>query len=386
MYNYVAGTHDCYGCGVCATVCSQKIIEIQLNEDGFLEPVISNTSSCVNCGLCVDVCSYNKSEPSLSAVDIKAYAAWSNDSEIRHLCSSGGVAFEVARKCIKMGYKVVGVRYNADNNIAEHYIASDENELLASIGSKYIQSYTCEAFNNINLKEKHLVIGTPCQIDSFRRLIQRYRCEDNFILMDFYCHGVPSKLLWDKYVDSKETKIGKLKSVKWRDKTFGWHDSYNMVLTGKDGQVSNRWTMNDLFYELFLGNLCLGPQCHHKCKYKYDKSAADIRMGDLWGKEYENNNEGVSAVVAFTPKGDKIIKEANCELKEYPFACVASGQIKEPIKPNALRGKLMQMLRDDETSIEECYQKMMHYQKRKRLLSRLIHPLRTIRNLLKRFK
>lgn len=65
-------------------------------------------------------------------------------------------------------------------------------ELIPSIGSKYIQSYTEEAFKKIDRKQKYLVTGTPCQIDSFRRFIRKFRCEDNFILMDFYCHCVPS--------------------------------------------------------------------------------------------------------------------------------------------------------------------------------------------------
>lgn len=34
----ISNIHDCYGCGVCAVVCSQKIIEISLNSDGFYEP------------------------------------------------------------------------------------------------------------------------------------------------------------------------------------------------------------------------------------------------------------------------------------------------------------------------------------------------------------
>ena len=112
----------------------------------------------------------------------------------------GGVGFEVGALLLNRGYKVCGVRYNADNNRAEHYIASDVRELIQSAGSKYIQSYTVDAFKAINRKEKYLVTGTPCQIDSFRRYIQKFRCEDNFVLLDFFCHGVPSMFVWQKYI------------------------------------------------------------------------------------------------------------------------------------------------------------------------------------------
>ena len=30
--NNISKIHDCYGCGVCATACGRKIIEISLNE------------------------------------------------------------------------------------------------------------------------------------------------------------------------------------------------------------------------------------------------------------------------------------------------------------------------------------------------------------------
>lgn len=36
----ISNIHDCYGCGVCATICPPKIIEIKLNPDGFYEPFI----------------------------------------------------------------------------------------------------------------------------------------------------------------------------------------------------------------------------------------------------------------------------------------------------------------------------------------------------------
>ena len=36
--NNISNIHDCYGCGVCATVCAKQIISIELNGDGFYEP------------------------------------------------------------------------------------------------------------------------------------------------------------------------------------------------------------------------------------------------------------------------------------------------------------------------------------------------------------
>ena len=82
---------------------------------------------------------------------------------------------------------------------------------------------------------------------------------------------------------------------------------------------------------MFLGNNCLGKACYNHCKFKYDHSSADIRIGDMWGNTYKDNDKGVTACVAFTDRGKDIIEQSNCTLVKYPFGQVAEGQIKEPI-------------------------------------------------------
>ena len=173
----ISNIKNCYGCGVCAKVCSKEIIKIVLNDEGFYEPRITDGAKCTDCGLCKDVCSYSYNDLSLAASFVKSYAAWSNEPAVRRKCSSGGVGFELGRTLINNGYKVCGVKYNPDSNRAEHYIATTVEELIPSIGSKYIQSYTVDGFKAINRKEKYLVTGTPCQIDSFRRYIRKFRLE-----------------------------------------------------------------------------------------------------------------------------------------------------------------------------------------------------------------
>ena len=325
---------DCYGCGVCATVCGKKIIGIGLNKEGFYEPRVIDPDRCVGCGLCLDVCSFLQEEPSLRRTEIHSYAAWSKDTVIRRKCSSGGVGFELGRTLIEEDYKVCGVRYDAERARAEHYIATTVKELIPSIGSKYIQSYTVDGFKAINRKEKYLVTGTPCQIDSFRRYIRKFNVEDNFVLMDFFCHGVPSMHLWQKYLQEVEKLTGNVTYVSWRNKLTAWHDSYDLLIRGEKSFYNSRLSQGDRFYRFFLSDACLGKACYERCKYKYDRSAADIRIGDLWGNTYKSNEDGVSAAVAFTEKGNKILCSCGCELIEHPFNVVAEGQMKEcPRRP-----------------------------------------------------
>lgn len=405
MNKNISCVHDCYGCGVCATACGRKIIEIVQNTDGFYEPHITDESKCTHCGVCTDVCAYLHDDLALKETDIHPYAAWSKDHLVRRKCSSGGAGFEVGKYLLDQGYKVCGVRYDADKNRAEHYIATNVEELIQSAGSKYIQSYTVDGFRAINRKEKYLVTGTPCQIDSFRRYIKKFRCEDNFILLDFFCHGVPSMLVWKKYTEWAEKQVGKITYASWRNKWTGWHDSwamgidgvehgekinwhdsYDILIKGKKSYIESRLSQGDMFYALFLGDCCLGKQCYEHCKYKYDHSSADIRIGDLWGKTYNEDEDGVSGAVAFTTKGNKVLKQCNCELVEHTFDVVAEGQMKtcpiiKPVYP-----KVLGCLKNPVTTIEAVYNVLSLYRKKQKIFFYLTHPIKGIKKIISKYK
>jgi len=353
----------CYGCGVCAIICPKNIIKIELNKEGFYEPVLFNDDACTKCGFCLSVCAYNydklldsdNGEPG-------SYAAWSNDSRIRRKCSSGGIGFELAANLIKQNYKACGVLYNPKLNRAEHFMASTIEEYIPSIGSKYIQSYTLPGLSQLNRNDNFFVTGTPCQIDSLRRYIRRLKIEENFVLMDFFCHGVPSMNMWKKYTEMVEEQTGKITYASWRNKFEDWHNSPVIVINGEKGENSlrNSYEMliegekdfmyisplnkGDLFFEFFLRDVCLGRACYDKCKYRYDKSAADIRIGDLWGKKYELNEKGVSALLALTDRGKEVISKLNsCTLIKEDISVVTEGQMKIAPKKKFVRKFLMKL-------------------------------------------
>lgn len=337
----IASIKNCYGCCVCVVACPEQLISIELNRDGFYEPHLLDEKECKECGLCVMVCAYADDEVApLEHSQPVSYAIWSKDKEVRRACSSGGVGFEIGRHLITKGYKAIGVRYNAGKKRAEHFIATTVEEFKLSIGSKYIPSYTLPGFGMLNRQDNFFITGTPCQIDSIRRYIRKQKIEDNCILVDFFCHGVPSMLLWQQYLKKVEIQTGQVNSVAWRDKSSGWHDSYKLVISGKNKtNYSSKKSDGDLFYRFFLGNLCLNEACYDHCKYKMAASAADIRIGDFWGIIYQKNEAGVSAVLALSARGESLLKELDtCHMEPHSPAVVMEGQMRHGAKkPSAYR-------------------------------------------------
>lgn len=306
MLNNILKNRDCFGCGVCSTACPKKTITMQVNKDGFYTPLVDE-DNCIECGICLNVCAFNHDTVCQQGLESFSGAGWSNDADTRYTSTSGGIAFEIANHLLAAGYKVLGVRYDILSQSAEHIIAQDEESLKDTVGSKYIQSHTQEAFSRFVRGEKYLVVGTPCQIDSLRRYVRMKKMEQDFVLVDFFCHGVPSDLMWKKYLN--EFGIENPTTVRWRDKRTGWNNSYNMVFQNDEKESSSRMTQGDLFFKFFLRNRCLGKACYDDCKYKMTSSAADIRLGDFWGAKYEKEEKGVNAVIAFTQRGKDILHE-----------------------------------------------------------------------------
>lgn len=370
--NNVTKIRQCYGCGVCVLSCTKHIIELTLNPNGFYEPKIAEMDKCIDCGICLDVCAFaNEDLAKEAAKPLHSYAAWSIDASVRQQCSSGGIGFEIGRTLIADGYKVCGVRYDAEKGIAEHYISSSEEELRQTIGSKYIQSYTVDGFKALDRKGKYLVTGTPCQIDSFRRFIRKFKIEENFILLDFFCHAVPSMNAWRRYMEMVEKRIGKIAYASWRNKLAGWHDSYVMSIMATSplinkqknglGNWNSRLSQGDVFYRLFFCDYCSNIACSRNCKFKYDRSSADIRIGDLWGNTYAANEDGVSAAVAFTEAGDAVLRQSGCMLIEHPFDVVAEGQMKKNIRPAYTSGIAVRLLRNANVPLDSIVWKLVFF-------------------------
>ncbi len=304
MTNCIENNLHCSGCSACYLVCPTKAVKIDLSEDGFYIAILDK-QKCINCGKCLKVCSKfvdinkkNKFE------NLPLYASYSLDKSVQESCSSGGIAFEIAKYGLNNGYKIAGVIYDYNQQKAKTVIVDNLKDLELLKGSKYLQSDCSQTFNEIiRSKDKFIVFGTPCQIAGLDLVAKQNNCRDRLILIDFFCHGVPTYLLWNKFLEYIKTdkKIGNIESLSFRNKKYGWH-SFTMKLN--DFYMKEN---KNPFYTLFFSNLLLNDNCYN-CSTKSSFDFADIRIGDFWGATFDNREDGISALIPITNKGKNIVE------------------------------------------------------------------------------
>jgi len=332
--NYI--TNNCTGCGMCASVCPTNAISIVTNKNGFFEYKIDK-KKCINCGLCKKVCAQcqNKLE---NIKEMNLYSASSNNKEVLLNSSSGGIGYEISQYAIDNNLPIIGCTYNYKKNIAEHILIKNSQDIEKLSGSKYLQSYTVDAFKEIKKLKKGIIIGTPCQIASINNYVSIIKKRDNFILVDLICHGIPSYNLWTRTIDN----IKKINNIKFRNKKYGWKCSTKLTINKK---LINK----KLFYDFFTSGTIYN-KCCYSCNYR-KSSCADIRIGDYWGNKFKDNKFGISMVIVNTNAGEKVLKELvkqkkislNKENIEDYFKNQQSINAALPLKYNEVMSKLANM-------------------------------------------
>ncbi|WP_165153796.1 Coenzyme F420 hydrogenase/dehydrogenase, beta subunit C-terminal domain [Parabacteroides sp. ZJ-118] len=304
---------SCTGCGACVASCHKKAITLSINEEGFYAPVVDG-NLCVDCGACQKVC-YRFiafTNHTCEMRDKTVYGVYSSNQVIQHTTTSGGCAYELSLWGIDHGYKIMGVIYDYEKDQAKTVLISQQKDLELLKGSKYIQSDTSEAFALLleeakkDQSQKYICIGTPCQIFGLRQLIRRHHLANELILVDLFCHGVPSYNVWKPYISQKRRELGKLNQVQFRHKGNGWHQ-YTIRLLGEKG-IYSEFAYKDMFYRYFFDNVALNTSCF-TCALRKEYVASDLRLGDFLGGAYEQREDGVSAALVATDKGDWLLKE-----------------------------------------------------------------------------
>lgn len=363
---------QCCGCNACVQACPKQCISMREDSEGFLYPHV-DTSLCIDCGKCDKVCPVINQ--GASCRPSKVYAATNTNEQIRLQSSSGGIFTLLAEQIISEGGVAFGARFDESWQVVHDYAETFEG-LAPFRGSKYVQSRIGDTYRQTEefLKQgrKVLFTGTPCQIAGLKKYLRKEY--DNLLVVDFVCHGVPSPMIWRKYIEETleelrakrgdgrnsvslsmdETPV--ITGISFRDKSNGWKKfgfkfSYavskaatNTVSSSAivDGHVLSQPFPENLFMRGFLSDIYLRPSCY-ACPAKSGKSGSDITLGDYWGIEHVcpaiDDDKGVGLVLVNTAKGERCLAEEKVNLIETSYEEAHAGNpcISCPVRPHAYR-------------------------------------------------
>lgn len=309
----------CYGCGICEIKCPAHAIKMEVDERGFLYPVTSKLK-CTDCGICEIVCPEKKQKNN----DIgELYAVQHKQKEVLVKSQSGGAFTAISDYFLNNGGVVYGAALNADLNVI-HVRAENFKERDKMRGSKYVQSIITKDIWNLietDIHSKNMVLftGTPCQCAAVKK---NWGNENNLIVCDFICHGVPSPKVWADYLKYMQKKIGKeIKAAYFRipeQEGKGHHTEKPIT------ENEREYTSID-YAALFYTHLAHRESCF-SCQFADIHRCSDITIGGYLEYEKKRNERkslDVSMCFLNNEKGkhifDNILDNINSERKEITF-------------------------------------------------------------------
>ena len=347
--------NDCSGCSACANICPKGAITMSPDKEGFLYPN-TNNDLCVHCNLCINICPIlNNCQRNVPGTE-DAFAAFIRDENLRKQSSSGGVFSALAKEVLKNKGIVFGAALCENNASKCVFIGiEDSNDLPLLQGSKYVQAEIGLSYKKAKsyLQEGRTVLfsGTPCQIAGLYSYLGKKEF-DNLFTVDIVCHGVPSPLVYEKYLHfvKAQNDSKNIQAISFRNKTSGWQN-YSTSIKFSDGSEKSTLAKNNLYIRAFLSNICTRKSCF-SCKYSRIPRIADISLGDFWGVKYIhqelNDDKGVSLVSVNNEHGKALWNSsiASLDTKQTLLkkAIIFNPRFYSPSKPNPKRNKFFSHL------------------------------------------
>lgn len=333
---------DCVLCGSCVISCPTKAIDFHRKYLDFIYPEI-DMDKCIGCNKCERVCPILNPPTHNNQEYCEGYVARHCQRETRIESTSGGIFSAAAEYVLSCGGYVCGAIM--DENFHVSHICSNSRTVVKKMrGSKYVQSNLVPALNVINdrLSSGKLVLftGCPCQIAAVQSFLGGR--PDNLILIELICHGIPSDNMLQSYIRLQERAANsKVKSIEFRRKTQGWHNS-SVFIAFANGRIYNKSSYEDIYVKGFLTAVYLRESCYN-CHFRGFRSCADIMIGDFWGAEIEfphlDDNTGLSAVIALSKKGLDFLQKLEIEKYQVNTSIIIqyNKNIMESCAPNPLR-------------------------------------------------
>lgn len=309
----------CSGCTACFAACPRHAIAMVRDAEGFLRPQVK-ADRCVNCGLCERACPVLS--PRHPALPLACVGAKTRNDTIRAYASSGGIFMELAMPVIQRHGVVYGCVLVPGPWDVRHVKAADLPGVEQMCGSKYVQSDLGDVFRDVKKEldqgREVLFTGTPCQIAGLKGFLGGDR--EKLLTVGVICHGAPSRGVFHRYLRTFARDFSRISFVGFRSKFYSWRRFAFSIRVGErtvyDEQAKN------VYMRLFNGDVMHRLSCY-ACKARAGRSGADLLIGDFWGVERvkpdSDDGRGLSAILAYTEKGQSALSALNVDQFETTF-------------------------------------------------------------------
>lgn len=295
--------NKCCGCGLCAAMCPHGAIQMRTDWEGYVYPH-TDRKRCTDCGVCHNVCAVENS--GVSEREHRCFGVQAKHESDRAESSSGGVFPVLASRVLIEDGVVFGAAMEPDGTV-RHRVAQTLEEIEMLRKTKYVQSELYDCYGHILqlVKAGRLVlfVGTPCQCSAVKKYIGE---AENLLLADLVCYGVPSPVVWGKYIKELEKRYhGSFESFSFRDKRA--KDNGHTVAVRIGGREYTWPIGEDCFCNAYFRNYLLRPSCF-SCRFcTTEREESDLTMGDFWGIDKVcpewDDGMGTSLVIVHSKKG-----------------------------------------------------------------------------------
>jgi len=289
----------------------------------------------------------------------QAFALYHKDKNMLENSSSGGAFTAIAQAFCDAGYAVFGASIEKDFRNVNHAHVTDLDGLSAFRKSKYLQSDIGNTYRQardfLESGKKVLFSGLPCQIAGLKSFLLG-KDYPNLLAVDLICHGVPSPLVYKKYLCYLESKYKKeVVSFDFKNKEkYGWGTNVKIELAKHGGAKKTLHNVgaDDPFIIAFLSRLCLRPSCH-ACPFATIPRTSDFTIGDFWGADeimpHLDSGRGLSLILANTEKARGLLPDVGkfsyVEEVDPNEAVKHNRNLREPTPANPQRWRFMDDVR-----------------------------------------
>ncbi len=322
VVNEVVENDICSGCGVCAGVCPSKILDMNVQANGDLAPVI--TGKCPpRCELCLDVCPFSSNSISItqltddkfSSPEVKQHNAVGKYTNSivgyspthRSTGASGGMLSWLLEAMLRENLvdAVITVSSNSENRPSDGLMFqmaefTSPEEVRAASGSFYYPISVGARLRSIqDLKEgkRYAVVGLPCTLKGIALAMRKIPVLRRSIAYTFglVCGNLPNVFYTEYLSRLSGLEADSIGSVTYRSKNPGKPaNNYLFRATDKQGKagrpvpfygaISNAWVSRQ--FQLNACNFC----------DDLFAEVADASFMDAWLPEYMADHRGHSIV------------------------------------------------------------------------------------------